>query len=91
MISRMVSIISLSLSSPTLTLRILNCSAHSLVFSRTTSAVSIPIVKVVLGALAALSPQILYHGWPINCPTRSCSAMSTAAFAAVSPSLIPST
>ena len=85
-ISRIVSIICLSLSSPTLTFRMLNLSAHSLVFSLTTSGVSMPIVKVVSGVFRASRPQILYHGMPISLPTRSCRAMSTAAFAAVSPS-----
>ena len=89
--SRMARIICSSLSKPTFTLRILNLSAHSVVFSRTTSGASMPIVKVVLGALPGFSPQILYQGSPISLPTRSCSAMSTAALAAVSPSPMPST
>ena len=44
---RIVSIISLSLSLPSFTINILNRSAHSFVLARTTSGVSIPIVKVV--------------------------------------------
>ena len=84
-ISRMVLIISLSLSRPTLTFRILKRSAHSRVFSRTTSGVSMPIVNVVSGALDGSRPQILYQGAPRSLPTRSCRAMSTAALAALSP------
>ena len=83
--SRMVLIISLSLSSPTFTFSMLNLSAHSRVFSRTISGVSMPIVKVVSGAFDGSSPQILHHGWPISLPTRSCRAMSMAALAAPSP------
>ena len=84
-ISRIVRIISSSFSRPTLTFRILKRSAHSRVFSRTTSGVSMPMVKVVSGALAGSSPQSRNHGWPISLPTKSCKAMSTAALAAVSP------
>ena len=69
--SRMVLIISLSLSNPTLTFSILNLSAHSRVFSLTTSGVSIPIVNVVDGAFAASSPQSLHQGTPRSFPTRS--------------------
>ena len=55
---RMVSIISLSLSLPSFTFRMLNLSAHSFVFSRTTSGLSMPMVKVVEGAFEGFSPHI---------------------------------
>ncbi len=82
---RMVSINSLSWSLPSFTFKILNLSAHSLVFCFTISGESIPIVKVVDGVLSRFSPQILYQGAFSIFPTRSCNAMSIAAFAAVSP------
>ena len=82
---RMVSIISLSLSRPNFTLRMLKRSAHSRVFWRTTSGVSIPMVKVVDGVFFGSSPQMRYQGAPNSLPTKSCSAMSTAAFAAALP------
>ena len=49
--------------------------------SATTAGSSMPIVKSV-GGMVAGSRMILWTGMPIALPTRSCSAISTAHFAA---------
>ncbi len=86
---RMVSMIIRSVSRPSLTFRTLY-SAASLVFCRTTSCVSMPMVNDVYGVLRASNPQMLYHGCFISRPSRSCRAMSTDALAAEFPDVMAS-
>ena len=78
---RMVSIISLSLSRPSFTFKILNPAA-SFTFSITSFFEAIPIVNEVFGVSSAEYPHILCHGWFIIFPVKSCRAMSIDAFAA---------
>ena len=68
----------MSWSLPSLILRI-GYSSASLTFFLIISAVSMPIVKVERGAAAGSSPHILWTGTPRRLPTRSCSAVESAA------------
>jgi hypothetical protein len=84
--SRIALRISRSLSSPSLILRTGYCSA-SMTFFLIISAVSIPMVKVEIGAFAASSPQSFHSGTPSRLPTRSWSAVDSAARAELLPTI----